>query len=285
MTGLDGGDSERAVRALTDRIATALRGLIVEAHDRQTLHLLRLADIVWQVESGEPAGTDAAEAARLRQILRASSYLAEREPARLDDVRRELERYERDLEAARLSVTAAGTAYAPGAVVRYALREGTALAFLLPIALWGIVLHGLPYRLTALAVTLSRPDPDVIATYKVLAGAILYPLCWAAETWAAWRLGGVPFMLLVAGTLVPAGALALAWQARLSRVGEDTRAFRHFLVDRDLHRRLRERRRALADELSRLARLVPESLLTGTGTAAGDTGEPRSAPPAGKTSR
>ena len=75
-------------------------------------------------------------------------------------------------------------------MLRYAFREGLALALGLPMALWGVVNHIVPYQATALAVSAIKPEADVLATYKVVTGLVLFPLCWALEGWAAWQLGG-----------------------------------------------------------------------------------------------
>ena len=63
--------------------------------------------------------------------------------------------------------------------------------------------------------------------------------------------------------LLPAGFFALAWQARSQNVAREARGLLHFLARRGLHERLVERRRALAEELERLAARVPEAVLAG----------------------
>jgi hypothetical protein len=46
-------------------------------------------------------------------------------------------------------------------------------------------------------------------------------------------------------------------------MAREARGFLAFLLDRDLHRHLRERRRAIMEEFQALVREVPESVLTG----------------------
>ena len=56
------------------------------------------------------------------------------------------------------------------------------------------------------------------ATYKLVAGIVLYPLAWIAEGWLLWRLaGGWPLALFVV-LLIPGGFFALAWSERLRRL-------------------------------------------------------------------
>jgi glycerol-3-phosphate O-acyltransferase / dihydroxyacetone phosphate acyltransferase len=263
-----GPASDTAVRALTDRLDAALRRLIVEAHDRRLLRLAEAAHAVWRADAAEPED-GAARAAWLRSALRGYRYLETREPERLEAVIREVEAYRADLEATGLAAAPpAPGAYRAAVVRRYAVREGVPLLLGLPLAAWGVVLHAMPYQLTRLAARLARPAPDVEATAKLLAGLALYPLGWLAEGWVAWRIGGPVLLSVCLASLAPAGFFALTWWERLARVRRDTRAFLLFLVRRDLHARLRERRRTLLDALGTLAARVPAPVLAGEGDEA-----------------
>ena len=260
-------DPERAVRELIGRVSEALRMLIVEAGDRETLRLtegleaIRRAETEPSAAAGAPSGSRMDRVAWLQVAARAHRWLAAREPVRVSRLRAEVERYLADLERLGLSPRVVGRAYSPGVVARYALREGLVLLGGLPLAAWGVASHALPYALTALAVRCLAPSGDVAATVKLVAGAILYPACWAFEAWMAWRLLGawglIPFLAL----LIPAGLFALGWQARLERVRRDARAFVRFLWDRDLLARLAARRRGLVEETESLARLLPAEVL------------------------
>ena len=252
---------EDAVRQLTERLAAALRDLIAEVGDRQTLRLVEEAEAIWLAESPERGRDVMARAEWRRRAATAYRYLLPREPARVGALRGELERYVQDLEDARLDDAHLSGTFPARVVLRYAFVQGTALVLGLPVALWGLLSHGLPYGLTALAVRLGRPEPDVEATYKLTAGVLLYPLAWMAEGWAAWRLGGGAALALFIAALAPSGFFALGWSERLGRVARDSRAWLHFLGDRDLHRHLAERRRAIMRELGDLFDLVPASVL------------------------
>ena len=156
-----------------------------------------------------------------------------------------------------------GRAYPPGVARRYAIREGLALLGGLPLAAWGLASHALPYWLTALAARGLAASADLTATVKLVAGAVLYPACWALEAWGAWRiLGGWGLAAFLVG-LIPTGLFALGWQARLARVRRDARAFVRFLWDRDLLARLAARRRALVEETERWRGYLPAEVLAG----------------------
>ena len=257
--GLHGAAPEAAVRQLTDRLAEALRRQIVEADDRETLRLLRVAEALWRDEHAHSPADEPARVAWMQEAMQLYRSLCEREPARAAALRERVERYARDLERAGLGDSQLARSYPRGVVLRYALHEGVPLLFGLPLALCGIILHGVPYRLTGALVRRLHRTAEEEATDKLAAGLILYPLCWLAEAWLAWRLGAGRGLAVFVMALLPAGFFALAWQERLGRFRREARALVHFLLDRDLRARLLARRRALAAELRALVGHTPQS--------------------------
>jgi 1-acyl-sn-glycerol-3-phosphate acyltransferase len=255
-------DPEAAVHGLTEGLATALRGLIVEARDRRILRLVAAAEAIWRAESGD-AGAPGLQATWMRQAARAYRYLAAHEPDHLDRLTAAVDGYAADLARAGLSDRALVARYPAGVVARYAVREGVPLLLGLPLALLGLLLHGVPYQLTRLVVRLGRPSGDTEATYKLATGVVLYSLGWVAEGWLARRFGGGWGLAAFAALLLPTGFFALAWWERFERVRRDARSFVQFLLRGDLRARLVERRRALARELGELADRVPAAVLSG----------------------
>jgi len=257
-------EPEEAARRLTARLGEALRRLIAEVDDRQTLRLVEHAERLWREGRDGAAPPDAAARADWRRrATRAYQYLIHHDPARLEALRGLVERYVKDVEAASLG-TAVGLR-PPGArgVLRYAVRQLAILLGGLPLALWGLGSHAVPYWLTGAAVKLLRPEPDVEATYKLVAGIVIYPLAWIALGSVLWRgVGGWPLALFVV-LLIPGGFFALAWSERLRRLYRESRALLRLLVDRDLGRHLGERRRVILEEMDRAVARVPEPVLAG----------------------
>ena len=260
-----GGTGDNAVRLLTERLGGALERLIVLARDRATLELVHAAEAIWREEMPDAAREPKDRAAWRQRAARADQYLAAAEPARLAALRGRLERYTKDLDLAGLTDRDLSEGYRAAAVLRYALREGLALLLGLPLALWGVLNHIVPYQATAVAVRLIKPEADVLATYKVVAGLALFPLCWALEGWTAWRLGGGAFLAVFLISLLPTGFFALSWTERLHRIRREARGLLTVLADRDLRAHLLGRRRGIIAELQDLLRLVPEPVLEKTG--------------------
>jgi 1-acyl-sn-glycerol-3-phosphate acyltransferase len=258
---LDGGQatSGRAARVLTDRLADALRAQIVEADDRHTLRLLTLVEELGRENDGGPPPDEAARVARLQQAMRIYRSLLQRAPDRVAAFRGELEGFDAELEKAGLAAVHLSRAYSVVVVARFALSEGLSLLLGAPLALCGVAAHMLPYHLTAAAVRLLPHTDEEDATDKIAAGLVLFPLAWLAEAYAVFAVGGGLALVIFLAALLPTGFFALAWRGRLEHVKQEARAFARFLRDRDLPRRLRQRRQALATELVALVRLAPEA--------------------------
>lgn len=251
--------SGRAARVLTDRLADALRAQIVEADDRHTLRLLVLVEELWREREALPPQGDAARAAWLQRATQTYRSLIRAAPDRVTAFRRALEAFDEQSERAGLAVEHLSRTYSFGGVARFTLREASSILLAAPLALCGLVVHGLPYLLTVGAVRFIPHTAEEDATDKIAAGLVLYPLAWLAQAWVAYRLGGGIALAVFLAALLPAGFFALAWHRRLVHAAKEARAFGRFLWDRDSPRRLREQRRALVAELDTLVRLAPEA--------------------------
>ncbi|HEX5530362.1 MAG TPA: 1-acyl-sn-glycerol-3-phosphate acyltransferase [Methylomirabilota bacterium] len=253
---------EEAARRLTARLGEAMRGLIALVDDRQTLRLVEHAERLWRQERGGEWDATARADWR-RRATRAYRYLSRHDPGRLSRLRGQMERYIKDLDAAGLRTAVLLKPPAPGVALRYAGGQLAALLGGLPLALWGLASHALPYWLTWAAARLLRPSGDVEATYKLVAGVALYPLAWIGEAWLLWWVGGGGLLALFLALLVPGGFFALSWSERLRRLYGETRALLRLVLDRDLARHLAERRREILAEMDAAVARVPEPVLDG----------------------
>jgi glycerol-3-phosphate O-acyltransferase/dihydroxyacetone phosphate acyltransferase len=232
------------------------------ADDRQTLRLVEHAERLWRQERGGEWDASARADWR-RRATRAYRYLSHHDATRLSLLRGQMERYVKDLDEAGLRTAVLLKAPPPSVALRYAAGQLAALLGGLPLALWGLATHALPYWLTWGAVRLLRPEGDVEATYKLVAGFVLYPLAWVVEAWLLWRWGGGPLLALFILLLAPGGFFALAWSERLRRLFRETRALLRLVLDRDLARHLADRRREILAEMDAVVTQVPEPVLDG----------------------
>ena len=248
-------DHPAAARRLTERLAEALRAQIVEADDRATLRLLGLAEELWRDRDRAEAPSEADRVPWLQGAMRAYRTLQHTDPGRIAAFRRALEEFDEEADRAGLGSRRLFRRYSAGGVARFVLVEGLALLVALPLALVGILLHGVPYNMTTWLVRKIPHTDEEEATDKIAAGLVLYPLCWLAEGVAAYAIGRWRGVAVLLAALPLTGFFALSWYERLEFVRREARAFESARKDRGLPQRLRARREELGRELRALAAL------------------------------
>lgn len=250
-------EPEAAARRLTDRLTSSLRGLIVEAGDRSTLGLLTFVEEMWSRTPGAEPGAEAERVLWLQGAMRIYRRLEEEHPGRVGDIRDRLARFAKELEASGLEPGELDGTVTPASFAAFALRHGVALLVTAPLALAGMAIHVLPYKLTGALVRRILRDDEEEATDKLAAGFVFFPILWILEGALAYQLGGPLWAGFFALAILPLGLLAIWWRERLEHVLREGRAFVREQRSPDLVRSLRERRQALVNELSELAKLVP----------------------------
>jgi 1-acyl-sn-glycerol-3-phosphate acyltransferase len=252
LRALHRGDERAAVLALTERIAQALRGVTLELEQWEDLPLLELAErILFTAREGRLE--------RLQRFAQALRTLRTREPERVEALAERITTFGERL--ARLGLRPEDlpgkllTPYRPGAVARYATRSLAVIALGLPLALAGALLWFLPHRLAG-ALPKRFATPDTLATGRLFAGALLFPL-WLAllVALAAWRVGTVPAGCLALAA-PPLGLAALLYRDWRRALYGDVRTFLR-LAGRT---HLRELLVAERDELARALATVRASL-------------------------
>jgi 1-acyl-sn-glycerol-3-phosphate acyltransferase len=252
-------EPERAARVLTDELAAALRGLIVEADDRQTLRHLRFAEELWRSEGGEVPADPAGRVAWLRSAMRSYRLLLERAPERVAAFRQRLAELEAEVESSGLGlsqIAQIARAVTPARMAGRVVLQAAILLLLSLPALAGIALHIAPYKLTKLGVRMLKATDEEEATDKIAIGLLLYPLFWILETWAVLHWGGWWAASALLVMLFPSAFFALSWRDRLLRLRREARAFVRCLRDRTLPGRLLEKRRSLATEIGELDEIL-----------------------------
>jgi len=254
-------EPEQAARLLTNELAASLRGLIVEADDRQTLRHLRFAEELWHAEGGEVPAEPAGRVAWLRSAMRSYRLLLERAPERVAAFRQQLAEMETEIERSGLRLSLLDRPSTPARMAGRVSWQAAMLMLLTLPALAGIALHVLPYKLTGVGVKMLKATDEEEATDKIAIGLLLYPLFWILETWAAFHWGGRWATVAAVALLVllfPSAFFALSWRDRLVKLRREAHAFMRCLRDRGLAGRLLEKRKSLAAEIGELADLVPE---------------------------
>lgn len=252
-----------ATRALTARIERALADLTLQAEHDEALALVERAERIFSAAAESPAGL-AEELDLRRRFLEGYHALRLRWPDRFERLRGRIARYEAATLAAGLDVRhPAPRHFTPRLVARFLWRSLVVAGILLPLAIVGTLVHYPAYRVVGYVATgIAKGKEDSLATVKVLAAMLLFPLTWLVValpvvlTWGPWA-GFLAFV-----TLPPAGAAAVLVFERLDRLLGAARAFALFTLRRRAFLRLAAERRGIREEIVELGRaldLLPTS--------------------------
>ena len=247
-----GVDDEAVVRVLTGRIAAALRQLTVNLERWQDQPLVDCAMRIWEAERGVPPDPGD-RVARLGATTRILATVRQSEHAAGTGLARDVEAHRRRLRRLGLRPVDLAADVSLGRGARWAGRR---VALVMPlaaaVAIAGLVLFWVPYRVTGFVVDRMRRPPDQRSTYKLLVGIVVYA-AWVvalsalgAATWNAW-----------AGVALLVGAPALGMSGLIIRerwrgAGGDVRRFLLLRSRRKLVDTLRAAQRDLGVRLNAL---------------------------------
>lgn len=228
-----------AVRRLTARIAAALAEVTLNHASWEEARLVgRASALLTETRPGR--APTFAEVWPVRQrVWRTYQALRRDDPARAEQLARDVSGYEQALGARGLTPEdALLVADARGMATRWQTVAG--LVVVAPLALAGVLLNLVPYRVIDWIARQATRTPDQPATYKVLGALIFFPLAWAAQATLAWVWAGPATAALTAMGAPLAGYAALRW------------------IERFRDARARRRRRRLSSQATGMAALAAQ---------------------------
>ncbi len=249
-------DPRAAVRALTGRVRQALQAVTLNYPSWEEARLIeRAAEIFDQPAAELPAEQPLSERFALRKVFIAGyRELRERHPALVARTAAAVREYDQQLELLKLRDAQVASSYPASGVAAFALRSLWLLLVRLPLAAVGTVLNFLPYCLVDWIATRGGKEPDEVATYKVIASLVFYPLTWLAIA-AAGGLWGLSWGL-AAAVLGPLSAvIALRFHERRDYFLRQARAFLLLRSGRRSVVELRRRRSEILGMVEELAGL------------------------------
>ncbi len=248
------------VRDLTTRLEQALRDVTLEAEEVDAHALIARAQHVLSATDTMPEKPArlADEFALRRRLLTGYDVARRQWPDRAARLQARLERFEASLSAAGLDAQhLAPRSYGWRSVVTYAVKSVLFLTLGLPAAIVGWLVHYPAYRAVGWVATgIAKGDEDALATVKVLAAALLFPLTWAVVIAAVWLWRGLWPAVLVAPALPLTGYVALHFAERFDRMVGATRALAILLFRRRAFLRLTAERREIREAILQLGRDV-----------------------------
>jgi 1-acyl-sn-glycerol-3-phosphate acyltransferase len=260
--GNRGAEDPEAVRALTERIDSALREVTLNLERWEDRPLVETAVAVWDAEFE----TEPDRARRLRRLEATTRILAElrRDPEpRWDALVQDVGAHRRRLARLNLSPRWLGASADLATGIRWAARRYfLAMPLALLLGVLGFVLFLPPYSLTAFVVDRLRLDPDERSTWKLMLGAAIYAAWLLVLTATAGVVWGAPAAAVAVVGAPVVGMAGLLIRERWRGAWSDARKFFLLRSRRDLFAALRKEQRSLAERLKTLyqERAVPAAV-------------------------
>ena len=140
-------------------------------------------------------------------------------------------------------------------MARYVANASVVLLLLLPAAAVGVVLHYPAYRIVGFVATgMAKGAEDALASIKVLAAMLLFPVTWTGAAAAAWLWLGPEAGVAAVGVAPLTGYAALVFFERLDRIVGGARALGLFTFRRWAFLRLLAERKAIQEAILALGR-------------------------------
>ncbi len=274
LADLHGKDPVAAVRELTGRIGRALESLTINVESWEDLPLIEAAEDIYALER-PPEERDASRSLkdrlpRLRRFADGLALLRETQAARVTTLANRVAAYHDRLERLGLTPADLDARYSPTRVLRFTLRNLAAILFGLPLATVGAVVFYLPYQFPRFVVAVVDPPLDVVATVKILASCVIFPLWYLGLLLLSGLTVGVVPTSIAAVALPVVGLYAVHFRERREEAFEDAAVFLRLVTRRALRDRLLGRRAELARQIEVLRDEV-EKLQAGVAAQAART--------------
>jgi 1-acyl-sn-glycerol-3-phosphate acyltransferase len=240
-----------AVDALTTAIQSGMQAEILHVDRVDRADLVRAvedlyrSELVQELQEERGLPLRAIDPLRISQsIADAIAYFEAQEPARVEQLSREVTRYRALLAAYQvrdLAVRARLERRRPHRRIRRSWEASLGL----PVFAYGALVNAPAYYLPRwLAHRTARKETDY-ATTRLLASVVAFPLCWGLETWIVWRFFGAMWAALFALSLPVTGILAYRYLGGARRLGSQIHFGLLSLTRRQAMSRLLEERQAI----------------------------------------
>jgi len=242
------------VAELTRRIETGLASLVPGLDTWEELAFLR---DVRSFHVGRYGESLTEEAVSLRRFIQAYRTYRETNPAEVSAIRQRWEAYRRQLRRFSIRDTWVTLSQTPVRAARFFLASALVMVAVFPLAVAGWIAHYPAYWLCGALERRFNRFEDQSATFRLMAGIILFPLSYAVILAVlAWTRGGRA--ALIGAVLLPAcGWAALRLSEERQRLKEAAKALRLAFVPGKAVEEIRRERQEILLSVARLLRAHP----------------------------
>jgi glycerol-3-phosphate O-acyltransferase/dihydroxyacetone phosphate acyltransferase len=222
-------DPIRAANALTDAIQWAMQAEILHVERADRADMVRAVEelyrdaLVQELQQERGLSARAIDPVRIsRTIADAVTYFETHEPERLQELWREVERYQALLAAYHVRDRAVRDRL-EREEARRRIRRSWQAVLGLPVFLYGAAVNAPAYVLPRWLARRTGGKETSYATTRLLASVIAFPLFWGLETFAVWELAGAAWAAAFALSLPITGLLAYRYLGGVRLLGSQLR--------------------------------------------------------------
>ncbi len=251
------------VEAWTEAMGAALEGVTLNADDWKDHEVVAAVDALYGervrrnfLEGEEESAQLAGAFATRRALLAARATLEKTHPGEVASLARRARAFDHLLRRISLSLAALDDPPPATTILRHTLSALAVIVIGFPVAVLGAAAWWVPYRLCGIVanrVPGAAKERDQIALYKLIAGAVLFPLTLAFWTVAAWVMAGVGWGVLAFIVLPFTGVSSLFFFEYATTRERQARELLALAFRPGGMARLRATRDALVAECDRLA--------------------------------
>lgn len=254
--------ADPTVEAWTDAMGAALEEATLNADSWKDHEVVAAVDALYgekirrEFLEGEEGETQLARSLRVRQLLlEARAALERTHPGEVAALARRARALDHLLRRLSLSFSSLDDPPPAPTILLHTLRALAVIVVGFPVAVLGVAAWWVPYRLTGVVANRlpGAHERDQIALYKLVAGAVLFPLVLALWAAAAWYAAGPLAAPLSLAFLPFAGISSLFFLEYAQWREQQARELLALLVAPGGVARLRAERDALVAEFDRLA--------------------------------
>ena len=220
-------DAENAVRSLTARVQQGLEAVTLNFPSWEEAGLIQQAAEIYSrpIDRGPAERPLRATFPLQRDFIAGYHRLQAKNPQAVEAAAAAMRDYSEDLQELRLEDAQVASLYPSGLVWRFLAKSLLLLFFFLPLGLLGTVINVLPFQAAGRLARKIAPSLDTLATYKLFASLVFYPLTWLALALLAGHYTGVWLGLLNFAAGPISGFFAVRYHQRQDYFLRQVRAF------------------------------------------------------------
>ena len=257
LTVPDEVEDQLHVRVVTRRLTEGLRDVTINTDNWEDMELVSKVERFFAMRSGKYRQRKLIQRfAALKRIIARHQLLRQQQPELIQQVTRDLRRFEKICRSVGIKDYHLNVAYRPFLVIWYSLKLLMILLLALPLFLWGVLNSFIPFVLTRKLSRKLAKASDQYDTAKILSGFFFFALFWGVQTFLLYRYAGLNISLIYLLSLIVGAIVVLKMRNEIFSIKENLYVFLLFVRNRGLKEHLISRRNELEKELAKLVKIA-----------------------------